>query len=126
MIIGHYYIIDIGYPNILGFLAPYRCEPYYRNGFQSHGPITGIYKLFNYRHFSLCNVVERCFDILKARFHILREIPNYLLRHQKLISLACCTLHNFIRNENKLDRLFTLYGREGMEILYENGLGVDQ
>ncbi|KAK9232941.1 hypothetical protein WN943_023189 [Citrus x changshan-huyou] len=31
---------------------------------------------------------------------------NYSLRKQRLIPIACCTLHNFIRRENASDRLF--------------------
>ena len=31
---------------------------------------------------------------------------NYSLRKQRLIPIACCALHNFIRRENTSDRLF--------------------
>ena len=31
---------------------------------------------------------------------------NYSLRKQRLIPIACCTLHNFIWRENASDRLF--------------------
>ena len=45
---------------------------------------------------------------------------------QKLIPIACCTLHNFIRGEDRADRLFTLYVREGLQIHEENGIDVVQ
>ncbi|XP_024043266.1 uncharacterized protein LOC112099958 [Citrus clementina] len=66
----------------------------------------GPQELFNYRHSSLRNVIERCFGVLKARFSILRDMHNYSLRKQRLIPIACCALHNFIRRENASDRLF--------------------
>ena len=66
------------------------------------------------------------FGVLKARFSILKSIPSYPLRRQKLIPIACCALHNFIRLEDRADRLFTVYGREGLQVPDEVGLGVVQ
>ena len=110
--------------NISGFLAPYWGEKYHLNDFRGHGRIRRKYELFNFRHSSLRNVIERAFGVLKARFSILKSIPSYSLRRQKLIPIACCTLHNFIRREDRVDRLFTLYGRERLQIHEENGLDV--
>ena len=115
-IAGYYYVVDAGYPNIPGFLAPYRGERYHLNDFHGRGRITRKYELFNYRHSSLRNVIERAFGVLKARFPILKSMPNYPLPRKKLIPIACCTLHNFIKMEDRADQLFTLYGREGLTI----------
>jgi len=123
---GYYYAVDAGYPNIPGFLAPYRGERYHLNDFRGRGRITRKYALFNYRHSSLRNVIERAFGVLKARFPILKSIPNYPLRRQRQIPLACCTLHNFIRMEDRADRLFTEYGTEDQQNLNENGATVTQ
>ncbi|XP_055961841.1 protein ALP1-like [Mercurialis annua] len=122
----NYYVVDAGYPNIPGFLAPYRGEKYHLNDFRGHGRIRKKYELFNYRHSSLRNIIERAFGVLKARFPILKSIPSYPLRRQKLIPIACCTLHNFIRKEDRADKLFTLYGREGLEVYEEDNLRVVQ
>ena len=62
----YYYIIDAGYPNILEFLAPYRGKMYHLNDFHEQGRITRKYKLSNYRHSLLRNVIERTFGVLKA------------------------------------------------------------
>ncbi|XP_031112048.1 uncharacterized protein LOC116016021 [Ipomoea triloba] len=65
---GHYYVVDAGYPNVPGFLAAYRGEAYHLNEFRGQGRIQNKQALFNYRHSSLRNVIERCFGLLKARF----------------------------------------------------------
>uniref|UniRef100_A0A0R0I5A0 DUF8040 domain-containing protein n=1 Tax=Glycine max TaxID=3847 RepID=A0A0R0I5A0_SOYBN len=41
-----------------------------------------------------------CFGILKAKFPILKLMPSYPIRRQRLIPIACCTIHNFIRMQN--------------------------
>ena len=75
----------------------------------------GKQELFNYRYSSVRNVIERCIGVLKARFKILKHIPNnYQWCRQVLIPKACAALHNFIRNEDRLDRLFTEFGEDGL------------
>uniref|UniRef100_A0A803QX69 DDE Tnp4 domain-containing protein n=1 Tax=Cannabis sativa TaxID=3483 RepID=A0A803QX69_CANSA len=63
-------------------------------------------ELFNYRHSSLRNVIERCFGVLKARFPILKQMPSYDLKIQKYIVIACCGIHNFIRTNAEKDVYF--------------------
>ncbi|XP_074337379.1 uncharacterized protein LOC141674567 [Apium graveolens] len=112
----YYYVVDSGYPNLKGFLSPYRCERYHRRDFQSGGGIRGKEELCNYMHSSVRNVIERSFGVLKARFHILKDIPNYPLRRQMLIPHACCALHNFFRMEDRADNLFFIYGQDYLEV----------
>jgi hypothetical protein len=54
-------------------------------------------ELFNLRHASLRNVIERIFGVLKRRFRILLLAPEYSLDIQARIPTALCTIHNFIR-----------------------------
>ena len=124
--LGYYYVVDAGYPNILGFLASYSGERYHLNDFCGRGRITGKHELFNYRYSLLRNVIEWAFEVLKAKFSILKSIPNYPLRWQKLNLIACCTLYNCIRMEDRADRLFIEYDREGLTINKEVGSGVVQ
>jgi hypothetical protein len=57
-------------------------------------------ELFNLRHASAQNVVERIFGILKCRFHILLLAPEYDMGIQSMVSPALCALHYFIcRND---------------------------
>lgn len=118
----HFQCINLplpGYPNILRFLAPYRGERYHLSEFHGRRKFQSKHECFNSRHSSCRNVIERAFGVLKSRFHILKSIPYHPLRRQKLIHIACCALHNFIRQEYRVDTLFTQYGREGMELSYE-------
>ncbi|XP_028094950.1 uncharacterized protein LOC114294960 [Camellia sinensis] len=54
-------------------------------------------ELFNHRHSSLRNVIERTFGVLKKRFPILRSMPNYKSTRQGPLMIACCVVHNWIR-----------------------------
>ncbi|XP_074322880.1 uncharacterized protein LOC141659852 [Apium graveolens] len=107
---------DSGYPNLKVFLAPFRSERYHRRDFDTGGRIRGKEELFNYTHSFIRNVIERAFGVLKTRFHILKDIPNYPFRRQMLIPHACCALHNFIRMEDRADRYFTIYGQDYLEV----------
>lgn len=52
-------------------------------------------------------------------------MPNYPVRRQKLIHIACCTIYNFIILQQSIDTLFNQYDKEEL-ITYEQGLSVDQ
>ncbi|CAH9104137.1 unnamed protein product [Cuscuta europaea] len=112
--IGYYYVVDASYPNVPGFLAPYRGESYHLNDFRCRGRIRNKQALFNYRHSSLRNVIERCFGVLKERFLILDISRDYPLRRQVQIPIACCALHNFIRVQDRNNHLFLEYEEEDM------------
>jgi hypothetical protein len=53
-------------------------------------------ELFNLRHSSARNVIERIFGVLKRRFRILLLAPEYSLQIQARIPAALCAIHNFI------------------------------
>lgn len=113
--IGYYYVVDAGYTNMPGFLSPYRGERYHLRDYRGPRKVPrGPRELFNYRHSSLRNVIERCFGVLKARFPILKLMPNYPPRRQRRIPIACCVLHNFIRKEARRDRMFEIFDVEDM------------
>jgi hypothetical protein len=69
-------------------------------------PPDGKEETFNYAHSSLRNVIERSFGVLKMKWRILRQIPSFEPRKQSKIILACCALHNFIREAGIEDRHF--------------------
>ncbi|XP_059670983.1 uncharacterized protein LOC132316526 [Cornus florida] len=64
---GKYYLVDSGYTNMRYFLAPYRGERYHLQEYRGRR-IRGPHELFNYRHSSLRNVIERCFAHLDHLF----------------------------------------------------------
>jgi hypothetical protein len=54
-------------------------------------------ELFNLRHATLRNVIERIFGVLKRRFRILQLATEYNMDTQGRLPVALCALHNFIR-----------------------------
>ncbi|KAK9289613.1 hypothetical protein L1049_007770 [Liquidambar formosana] len=114
---GKCYVVDFGFTNVHGFLSPYRGERYHLQEYRGrcHQP-TNAKELFNYRHSSLRNVIERCFEVLKKRFPILKMMPSYSLKKQTRIVIAACAIHNFIRMEAQQDILFDEYDNEELVI----------
>ncbi|KAK8349574.1 hypothetical protein V6Z12_A06G151100 [Gossypium hirsutum] len=74
---GCYYLVDAGYTNCEGFLAPFRGQRYHLNEWrQGYQPST-LEEFFNMKHASARNVIERCFGLLKLRWGILRSPSFY-------------------------------------------------
>ena len=63
-------------------------------------------ELYNLRHASARNVVERVFGVMKHRWTILTHAPHYDMVVQAKIPSALVALHNFIleHDEGDLDR----------------------
>ncbi|KAG8478430.1 hypothetical protein CXB51_028259 [Gossypium anomalum] len=100
---GCYYLVDAGYTNCEGFLAPFRGQRYHLNEWrQGYQPSTPE-EFFNMKHASACNVIKRCFGLLKLRWGILRSPSFYHVRVHNRIIIACCLLHNFILTYMSLD-----------------------
>jgi len=96
--------VDCGFANRRQFLAPHRGVRYHLQDFAGHGNDPENEKeLFNLRHASLRNVVERIFGIFKLRFTIFKSAPPFLFKTQAELVLACAALHNFLRKECRSD-----------------------
>ena len=52
-------------------------------------------ELFNLRHASARNVIERIFGVLKRKFRILHTAPEYSMSIQARIPVALAALYNF-------------------------------
>ncbi|XP_057532858.1 uncharacterized protein LOC130810743 [Amaranthus tricolor] len=94
-----YFLVDLGYSNAQGFLAPYKGTRYHLNLWRGSAP-TNYKELFNFRHSSARNTIERAFGLLKKRWAILRKSSFYDKQTQVRIIKACFVLHNFVREEN--------------------------
>ncbi|XP_059656218.1 uncharacterized protein LOC132303127 isoform X2 [Cornus florida] len=104
---GKYYLVDAGYSNMEGFIAPYQGVRYHLHEYKGANQLPRSAKeLFNHRHSSLRNAIQKSFDVLKARFPILKLAPQYGFHIQRDIVIAACVIHNHVRREEKNDWLF--------------------
>lgn len=76
---GRYYLVDSGYSNKKGFLAPYKGNRYHQPEFQRHNPRNRD-ELFNRAHSSLRSVIERTFGAWKMRWRFLKDMPRFDFR----------------------------------------------
>ncbi|XP_047311257.1 uncharacterized protein LOC124914701 [Impatiens glandulifera] len=115
---GKYYLVDSGYANMEGFIAPFpgtRCHlGEYRGATQlPRNPK----ELFNHRHASLRNAIQKSFEVLKTRFPIIKVASQYSFQTQRDIIIAACVIHNHIRREEPNDWLFAAVEENGVDDL---------
>ena len=89
-------MVDVGYTNCEGFLAPYRVHRFHLKEWGDRQPVSAE-EYFNMKHSKARNVIERCFGLLKGRWAILRCPSFFPIRTQGRIVLACVLLHNLLR-----------------------------
>ena len=111
---GKFFLVDCGFPNRRQFLAPFRGVRYHLQDFVGQGrdPETSN-ELFNHRHASLRNTIERIFGIFKSRFTIFKIAPPFPYDTQAELVLACAGLHNFLRKECRSDEFPEEQDNEG-------------
>jgi hypothetical protein len=107
-----YYVVDAGYPNRDGYLAPYEGQRYHIPEWRNSAAPNGEQVRFNYLHSSLRNVVERTFGVWKMKWRILLKMPTYPLDKQMMIVAATMCLHNYIRENYALDEDFQKCDRD--------------
>ncbi|KAK3212304.1 hypothetical protein Dsin_017010 [Dipteronia sinensis] len=101
---GKYFLADCGFANRRQILAPYRGVRYHLQDFIGNGNDPENEKeLFNLRHASLRNVIERIFGIFESRFTIFKLVPSFPFKTQVEIILTCVALHNFLCKECRSD-----------------------
>jgi DDE superfamily endonuclease len=95
---GKYYVADGGYSNSDLTLIPYPSVRYHlREQAQAAQRPQNAKELFNLRHASLRNVIERTFGVFKQRFIILQKAPRqYSIKTQIGLVYALAALHNFM------------------------------
>lgn len=104
---GKYYLGDAGYALSRLVLTPYRGVRYHLKEWGRMGERPQNAKeLFNLRHSSLRNVVERIFGVVQKRFPILVTMSSYPLDTQCHLIMCCFMLHNFIRRNQLYEDCF--------------------
>jgi len=95
---GKYWLGDAGYALSRYVLTPYRGVRYHLREWSGDAarPMNKE-ELFNLRHSSLRNVIERTFGVLKKRFPLLSAMHSYAFETQCHLVLCAVMLHNFIR-----------------------------
>lgn len=101
------YLVDLGYANRWGYLAPYRKEN--REGTRYHlqefsnGELPRTSKeMFNrWMHLYIqLWVIERTFGVWKIKWRILNEFPRYDIATQRSVIFATMGLKKFIHQHN--------------------------
>jgi hypothetical protein len=62
-IVGKYYLIDVGYLHMKGYIGPYKGERYRQPDFRRGSQLRGMHKIFNHAHSSLRSTIERKFGV---------------------------------------------------------------
>jgi hypothetical protein len=100
---GKYWLRDAGYPNTETILTPYRSVRYHlKEQRKANQKPQNAKELFNLRHSSLRNAIERIFGVLKSKYQILQG-SKYPLQTQILLVTAITALHNFVRQNEGQD-----------------------
>ena len=111
MCVGKYYVVDAGYPNRPGYLAPYKGERYHlpewHRGMEPNTPK----EKFNRVHSSIRNVIERSFGVLKMKWQILYKMPGYsMLTQKKLLLPPWLFITSFVNMQVRMRILQILIG----------------
>jgi hypothetical protein len=109
LILGKYYMVDAGYPNRPGYLAPFKGTRYHVPDFRRGPAPSGEHEHFNYLHSSIRNAVERAFGVLKMKWRLLLKMPSFLMEKQKMIVAAERTLMSPRGGVNRRDDQIKLF-----------------
>ncbi|KAM3338269.1 hypothetical protein P3S68_031486 [Capsicum galapagoense] len=115
---GKFYVVDAGLMLRSWLITPYQGEQYHLKKY-SRNPPQNSCELFNLRHASLRNAIERAFGVLKKRFPIISSSTesSYGIETQKLIIFVCCALHNYLRG---VDPNYELLDQVDAELMNDN------
>ncbi|KAF7346733.1 putative transposase [Mycena sanguinolenta] len=101
---GKCYLADAGFGICDALLVPYRSTRYHLAEWARWAQRPQNAKeLYNLRHASARNVVERIFGVVKHRWTILTRAPHYDMQTQSRIPSALIALHNFILDHDETD-----------------------
>ena len=93
-----YYLADAGFAMTPKLMLPFRAVRYHlREWSQGNDKPKDQQELYNLRHATARNVIERVFGVMKRRFKIIQEANGYDLKTNARIMSALAALHNFIR-----------------------------
>ncbi|PLW24077.1 hypothetical protein PCASD_14270 [Puccinia coronata f. sp. avenae] len=101
-----FFLADAGYGLQPGLMTPYQAVQYHLKEQASAGLHPSTRKeLYNLRHATLRNIVERLFECFKRKFSILKSAPEIELSKQIRLVYALCVLWNFLQKHETLESL---------------------
>lgn len=113
---NRYYLADAGYALTLMTLTPYRGVRYHLKEWErGKRKPQNAKELYNLRHSSLRNIVERAFGIVKKRFPLLTAMHSYSFPMQIDLVMCCFMIHNFICLNQGYDDEFANWNAAVME-----------
>ncbi|ONI29241.1 hypothetical protein PRUPE_1G189200 [Prunus persica] len=122
---GKYYLVDAGYPQIKGYLGPYKGKRYHLPDFRRGSQPREKKEIFNYRHSSLRCTIERTFGVWKNRCRMIRQMHNFPMEKQTQKIVASRALHNFIRCHSMTYQEFQPYDDNYIIFLRDNIINSD-
>ena len=109
-VIGKYFLGDAGYALSRTCLTLYRGVHYHlKEWARGNERPMNKEELFNLRHASLRNVIERVFGVLKKRFPLLVNMHSYDFQFQCELVLCILMIHNFIRTNQLYEDEYDVY-----------------
>ncbi|XP_056685325.1 uncharacterized protein [Spinacia oleracea] len=110
---GKYYLVGAGFMLTGALITPYRGVRYHLKEYSSRAP-ENAKELFNLRHASLRNAIERALGVLKKRFSLIASStePYFTFDTQRDVFLAGCILHNFLMGIDPDEELIAEVDRE--------------
>jgi hypothetical protein len=112
---GKYYVADAGYTNSPQLLTQYRGVRYHLKEIREVGRDAQTAKeLFNYRHSSLRNVVERTFGVFKRRWRIFDRPHEFDIKTQTKLVYALAAVHNLINSVQATEDDLPAYARKAI------------
>lgn len=124
---GKYYLGDAGYALSRYVLTPYRGVRYHLKEW-ARGNLRPQNKeeLFNLRHASLRNIIERIYGVVKRRFPILSKMSPYPYPCQVDLVRCAFMLHNWIRKNQNYDDCFDAEPDVDVRVAEPNPAGNDR
>jgi len=126
---GYYFLADAGFPTCDMLVTPYRGVRYHLKEWSCGNQrqcvhlllhifyLTILFRpqnheeLFNLRHASARNAVERIFGIFKRQFSIFKTAPEYPIDMQAMFIPALAAIHNFVGIHDQ-DQMNSLSGNQ--------------
>jgi hypothetical protein len=66
-------------------------------------------RIYNYRHCRARRIIENTFGLMCSVFRVFRKLLLLNVENTKLVTLACCYLHNFLRKKVDLEGFMLLH-----------------